>query len=97
LQALWTLAREGLDVSVVVLANHSYRILNIELQRTGAGEPGEAARRLLEIGEPRIDWVRLAQGLGVAAERTPDAAAFDAAFTRAMAEPGPRLIEAVLG
>ena len=97
LQALWTLAREGLDVTVVVLANHSYRILNIELQRTGAGDPGEAARRLLEIGEPRIDWVHLAQGMGVPAERTPDGPAFDAAFARAMAEPGPRLIEAVLG
>jgi len=96
LQGLWTLAREGLDVTVVILANASYRILGIEMQRTGAqGSP--AASRMLEIGDPRMDWTALAAGFGVPAERATDAAGFDAAFVRAMAEPGPRLIEAVIG
>lgn len=96
LQGLWTLAREGLDVAVVILANHSYRILNIEMQRTGA-ENSKAASRMLEIGDPRMDWTALAAGFGVPAERAVDGPAFDAAFARAMAEPGPRLIEAVIG
>ncbi|HWF76594.1 MAG TPA: acetolactate synthase large subunit [Caulobacteraceae bacterium] len=95
-QGLWTLAREGLDVCVVVFANNVYRILGIELGRTGAGEPGPASSKLLELGNPSIDWVSLAKGLGVPAVRCETAETFDAAFARAMAEPGPRLIEAVV-
>ncbi|MDR3513062.1 MAG: acetolactate synthase large subunit, partial [Caulobacteraceae bacterium] len=64
-QGLWTLAREALDVTVVIFANHSYRILGIELTRTAAGKPGPAASGLLDLGDPRIDWVSLASGLGV--------------------------------
>ena len=95
-QGLWTMAREGLDVTVVVFANHVYRILGVELQRTGAGKPGKAASSLLDLGSPRIDWVSLATGLGVPAERQETAEGFDAAFARAMAEKGPRLIEVAL-
>jgi acetolactate synthase-1/2/3 large subunit len=95
-QGLWTLAREGLDVCVVVFANNVYRILGIELGRTGAGEPGPASSKLLELGNPTIDWVSLAKGLGVPAVRCQTAETFDAAFARAMAEPGPSLIEAVV-
>jgi acetolactate synthase-1/2/3 large subunit len=98
-QALWTMAREGLDVTTVVLANGSYRILNMEMERTGASASGDVsgARPMLEIGEPRMDWTALGQGFGVQSQRAADAAAFDQAFARAMAEPGPRLIEAVIG
>ncbi|MBI1686189.1 acetolactate synthase large subunit [Caulobacter hibisci] len=95
-QGLWTIARERLDVVVVVFANHVYRILGIELGRTGAGAAGPAASKLLDIGDPRIDWVAVSQGLGVPAERVETAEAFDAAFARAMAGTGPRLIEAAL-
>ncbi|HEX3918799.1 MAG TPA: acetolactate synthase large subunit [Caulobacteraceae bacterium] len=95
-QGLWTLAREGLDVTVVIFANHVYRILGIELGRTGAGNPGPAASKLLGLGEPTIDWVSLAKALGVPATRCETAEAFEAAFARAMAEPGPKLIEAVI-
>lgn len=99
LQALWTLAREGMDVTVVVLSNGSYRILNMEMERTGASAAGDVsgARPMLEIGAPRMDWTALARGFGVSAQRAEDAAGFDAAFRAAMAEPGPRLIEAVIG
>jgi acetolactate synthase-1/2/3 large subunit len=96
-QGLWTLAREALDVTVVIFANHSYRILGIELARTGAGAPGRAAAGLLNLGEPRIDWVSLAKGLGLPAVRCPDAESFDTAFAAAMAQTGPSLIEVVLG
>ncbi|MBE7219208.1 MAG: acetolactate synthase large subunit, partial [Caulobacteraceae bacterium] len=96
LQALWTMVREGLDVTVVVVANRRYRILDIELQRTGAGRAGPAARGLLDLGDPAMDWRALAAGFGMAADRCDTAEAFDAAFARAMAEPGPRLIEAMV-
>ena len=95
-QGLWTLAREGLDVTVVVFANHVYRILGIELGRTGAGAPGPAASKLLGLDAPAIDWVSLAKGLGLPATRCQTAEDFDAAFARAMAESGPALIEAVV-
>jgi acetolactate synthase-1/2/3 large subunit len=96
IQGLWTLARENLDVTVVIFANNIYRILGIELGRTGAGAAGPAASKLLGLGEPSIDWVSIAKGLGVPASRCATAEAFDAAFGRAMAEPGPKLIEAVV-
>jgi acetolactate synthase-1/2/3 large subunit len=95
-QGLWTLAREQLDVTVVVFANNTYRILGIELGRTGAGAPGPAAGSLLSLGDPAIDWVSLAKGLGVPGRRCDTAEAFDTAFAAAMAEPGPKLIEAVV-
>jgi acetolactate synthase-1/2/3 large subunit len=96
LQGLWTLAREGLDVTVVVFANHVYRILGVELQRTGAGKPGKSAASLLDLGAPKIDWVSLAKGLGVPALRTDTAEGFDKAFAGAMARKGPMLIEVAL-
>src|SRR5690606_11400400 len=96
-QGLWTIVRENLDVTTVVFANQAYRILNIELARTGAGNPGPAARRLLDLGEPRIDWVSLARGLGMPAERAATAEEFDAALARAMTGKGPAFIEAAIG
>jgi acetolactate synthase-1/2/3 large subunit len=96
MQGLWTMAREQLDVTVVVFANHSYRILGVELSRTGAGKPGAAAASLLDLGDPRIDWIALASGLGVPAVRCDTAEAFDAAFAGAMGQKGPTLIEVAL-
>jgi acetolactate synthase-1/2/3 large subunit len=96
IQALWTLAREKLDVTVVVFANHTYRILNIEMTRTGAGEAGPSASRLLDLGDPVVDWVSLARGMGVPAVRCETGEAFDRAFADAMAQRGPMFIEAVV-
>jgi acetolactate synthase-1/2/3 large subunit len=95
-QSLWTMARENLDVTVVVFANHSYRILNIEMGRTGAGNPGPSASKLLDLGDPKIDWAPMARGMGVDAVRCETAEQFEAAFARAMAEPGPHFIEAAI-
>ncbi|CAN5801826.1 acetolactate synthase large subunit [soil metagenome] len=95
-QSLWTMARENLDVTVVVFANHSYRILNIEMGRTGSGNPGPSASKLLDLGNPKIDWVSLAKGLGVSAVRCETAEQFETAFARAMSEPGPKFIEAAI-
>ncbi|MEM0985359.1 MAG: acetolactate synthase large subunit [Pseudomonadota bacterium] len=95
-QALWSMAREGADVVTVVFVNHSYRILNIELHRTGAGNPGPAAAGMLGLGNPEIDWVRLSESMGVPAEAANTAAGFDAALARAFAADGPRLIAALV-
>ena len=96
IQSLWTQARESLDVTTVILNNRSYAILNIELARTGAGAGGPKARDLLDLSRPDLDFVQLAGGIGVpaVAVRTADEAV--AALERAIAEPGPHLIEAML-
>lgn len=97
-QALWTIARERLDVVVVVFANSAYRILNVEFSRTGSGDrPGPAASQLLNLADPLIDWVSLSESLGVPAERCLTGEAFEAAFARACERPGPAFIEAVTG
>ena len=96
LQALWTMARENLDVTVVIYANRSYAILNIELQRVGAGAAGARARSLLDLGNPPLDWVKIAGGMGVEAVRTDSCEDFAKAYEAAMRHRGPRLIEAVI-
>jgi len=96
-QALWTMARERLDVTTVVFANRSYKILGVELGRVGVDEPGPKAKAMLDLRDPEIDWVALAQGFGVEASRADSIEAFDDQFADAMAGRGPRLIEAVIG
>ena len=93
-QALWSMARESANVVNVVFVNHSYRILNIELARTGAGNPGPAAQELLGLGHPEIDWVKLSEAQGVPAVNATTAEEFDTALEQAFASDGPRLIAA---
>jgi len=96
IQALWTMAREKLDACIVIFANRSYGILNIELARVGAGNGGPKSHSMLNIGDPTLDFVKLAEGMGVAASRAETAEAFAAQFEDAMKQAGPRLIEAVV-
>jgi thiamine pyrophosphate-dependent acetolactate synthase large subunit-like protein len=96
LQALWTQARESLDVTTIICANRTYRILQIELHRAGLPDTGRAARGLTDLGRPTVDWVHLAAGMGVPGVRAEDADTLVRALQRAYAEPGPHLIEAVL-
>ena len=96
IQSLWTQAREGLDVTTLILANRSYAILDFELSRVGADAAGPAARGLLEIGRPDLGFVAIAEGMGVPARQVTDGPALSAALREALAEPGPHLIEAVL-
>jgi acetolactate synthase-1/2/3 large subunit len=96
LQSLWTMARERLDVAIVILANRRYRILDIEMRRTGAGTVGPRAGEMIDLSHPEPDWIKLAEGFGVQAARAATADEFIREFGVAMREPGPRLIEAVL-
>jgi acetolactate synthase-1/2/3 large subunit len=96
LQALWTMARERLDITVVIFNNRRYRILDVEMQRTGAASVGPRANDMLDIGRPDIDWVRVGESMGVESMRARTTAEFLAYFRAAMLSPGPRLIEAWL-
>ena len=73
LQALWTQAREGLNVTTVLLSNRSYAIFNMELHRVGADAGGPLARRLLDLTDPELDFCDLARGMGVPARRVENA------------------------
>jgi len=96
LQALWTQARESLDVTTLVFANRSYAILNIELARVGAGDPGPKAFSMLDLHNPELDWVKLASGMGVEASRAISVEEFASQFASAVKHRGPRLIEVVM-
>ncbi|MCG7595472.1 acetolactate synthase large subunit [Mycobacterium sp. PSTR-4-N] len=99
ISALWTHARENLDVTTVIFNNGAYDILRIELQRVGATsgtEPGPKARELLDLRSPAVDFVRVAEGFGVPGRRVRTAEEFAAALADAFAEPGPHLIEAMV-
>jgi acetolactate synthase-1/2/3 large subunit len=95
-QSLWTMARERLDVTIVILANRRYRILDIEMRRTGAGAVGPRADQMIDLSHPEPDWIKLSEGFGVQATRAATADEFIREFGAAMRQPGPRLIEAVL-
>ena len=96
LQSLWTQAREGLDVVTVVFNNRSYAVLNMELNRVGADPPGPRAKDLLDLSRPDIDFAALSRGLGVPATRATTADELSDQLARALAEPGPTLIDAVV-
>lgn len=95
-QALWTMARESLNVTVLVFANRSYRILRGELAGVGAGEAGPRAAQMLDLDRPALDWVALARGMGVPGVRVDELGALARELARALVEPGPSLIELVL-
>ena len=96
LTALWTHAREQLDVTTVILNNRSYAILRMELQRVGAAETGSRAGELLDLSRPDLDFVALATGMGVPATRATICEELADQLRAAFAEPGPHLIEAML-
>ena len=96
LQALWTMARESLDVTVVALSNRSYAVLNFERQRVGVSGEGSTSQRMLEIDDPTLDLRAIAAGLGVPSVRVTTADELVVALRRSYATPGPTFIEAML-
>jgi acetolactate synthase-1/2/3 large subunit len=96
LQALWTMAREGLNVTAIIFNNASYSVLNVELDRVGAEHAGPKARAQLDLHRPVLNFQQLAQGMGVHAVRATSASAFHQALSAALQQPGPHLIEAMV-
>jgi len=96
ISALWTMAREQLDITVVILNNRAYAILQIELMRVGASAAGSKAQSLLDLSNPDIDFVAIAEGFGVPATRATTAEELTTQFSTAVAAPGPHLIDAVM-
>jgi acetolactate synthase-1/2/3 large subunit len=97
IQSLWTMVREELNVTVVIFNNRSYRILDAELARLDGQSAGDRAKALTDLGHPDLDFVRLGTGLGVASRRVESGEQLTSALDEAIAEPGPHLIEAILG
>jgi acetolactate synthase I/II/III large subunit len=96
LQALWTMAREGIRVTTVVFANRDYAVLKREYSYLGVGSPGPRASAMFEIGRPDLDWVHLARGMGVPGTRVTSLEAFATALQEGFESEGPSLIEVPL-
>ncbi|MFC6048367.1 thiamine pyrophosphate-dependent enzyme, partial [Methylobacterium hispanicum] len=95
-QALWTQARERLDVVTLIWSNRAYAILRGELANVGARNPGPKALGMLSLDDPPVDWVSLARGYGVEGRRVETLEAFTDVFRHALARRGPFLIEVAL-
>lgn len=93
-QALWTHARENLDILTVVFSNRTYNTLHGEMRRVGVNDFGENAKRMLNLDDPPVDWVGLSRSFGVPAESARTVAELNRLVLEALAQPGPRLIEA---
>jgi acetolactate synthase-1/2/3 large subunit len=96
ISALWSYAREQADITTIICDNGSYAILEHELSRVGAASDGKRARQLLDLSGPGLDFVSIAQGMGVPATRATTAEELAEQLRRALTEPGPHLIDAVL-
>jgi acetolactate synthase-1/2/3 large subunit len=95
-QALWTMAREGLNITTVVFANRDYAVLKREFSYLGVGDPGPRAASMFEIGRPDLDWTLLAKGMGVPGTRVTSLDAFGKALRKGLEGEGPTLIEVPL-
>ncbi|MDA0826093.1 MAG: thiamine pyrophosphate-dependent enzyme, partial [Proteobacteria bacterium] len=91
----WTMARENLDVCIVIFANRKYQILQVELARVGAQSMNKRTLDMLDLSNPDLDFVKLAEGMGVSASQATTAEAFNEQLKAAMQHKGPCLIEAV--
>jgi acetolactate synthase-1/2/3 large subunit len=92
-QALWTMAREKTDVVVVLLKNDAYAILGLEMARVREGELNALIESMLELDDPTVDWVKIANRHGVQATRATTAQEFHRQFEAALSAEGPHLIE----
>ena len=93
LQALWTMAREGLNITTIIFANSAYEILKREFASLAIGEPGATASNLFSVGRPDLDWVSLAKGMGIHGTRVDSLDAFNKALKKGFDTNGPALIE----
>ena len=96
IQALWSMARENVDVTVVIMNNRNYAILNIEMMRVGAVNPTAKTLSMFDLSNPDLSWTDISVGMGVPGTRATTAEEFHQQFAAALADPGPRLIEAMV-
>jgi acetolactate synthase-1/2/3 large subunit len=96
IQALWTMARESLNITIILCANHRYGILQTELRRAGAALDRQATARLTALDSPKVDWISLAKGYGVPGCRVSNIEEFGKALATGCQTTGPYLIEAQL-
>ena len=96
LQALWTQARERLDVLTIICNNGAYAILKREMANLGVNDIGQNARRMIEFDDPPLDWVSLAKGMGVEGARADTCERFADLVRAGVARKGPFLIEAMI-
>ena len=92
IQALWTQARESLNITNIIFANNSYEILKIELDRVGAVQTGDRAESMLSLDNPKIDWIQLSKSLGVPSFMPSTVKEFIKVFSQSINEAGPSLI-----
>lgn len=95
-QALWTMARENLDITVLIFANQSYQILRGELTNVGVQNPGPRAIDMLSLDRPTLDWVHMARSMGVEASRVTDCTQLENAMADGLESNSPNLIEVML-
>ena len=95
-QSLWTMARENLDVTILMFANRSYNILRGELTNVGVTNPGQSAIDMLSLDRPNLGWVDMASSMGIPAVSVNNTNALAAAFEAGLASGGPNLVELVM-
>jgi acetolactate synthase-1/2/3 large subunit len=96
IQALWTQAREALNIVTVLFNNRAYRILQAELKGVGAERKGTKADSILNLDNPQLDFVQIANGMGLEASRANSAESFNDQFSAALNKSGPHLIEVLV-
>ena len=95
-QSLWTMARENLDIVILIFANQSYKILQGELNNVGVTNPGKSAIEMLSLRNPELDWVSISQGMGVDAVKVDNIEDLVKYFKHGIKENGPFLIEVLI-
>jgi acetolactate synthase-1/2/3 large subunit len=95
-QSLWTMAREGLDICVMIFSNRSYKILYSQLASVGAPNPGPRAIDMLTLDRPTLDFQTMAKGLGVPGGQARDLEELTKQLTIAMSQRGPYLIDVIM-
>ena len=95
-QSLWTMARENLDITILIFANQSYKILQGELTNVGVVNPGKSALEMLSLKNPSLDWVSISRGMGVDAVRVDNIDDLVKSFKYGLKENSPYLIEVMI-
>lgn len=93
MQALWTQARERLNVKTLICSNRGYNIIRVEMARAGITSMGPGAKALTDIKDPDLNWSKIAEGMGVPAVAVDSVESLRTGIARIMSEKGPGLID----